>query len=132
MAIYPIIKGQKPSEQNFIPPRASASKPSTAEAPAAEAPAPDNGGGDLIDFGQDDAPAPVPAENPAVAAQAAKKDNMHSSEIRHMLEDTGKPAPDGPLIDFAKDLKKDLPPAKADLKRSETGDSNDVFFDVES
>jgi hypothetical protein len=45
-----------------------------------------------------------------------------------MLNATGHKAPDGPLMDFAADMKHDLPK----LKRSETQESHDVFFDVES
>ncbi|KAI1843354.1 hypothetical protein JX265_007829 [Neoarthrinium moseri] len=129
MAIYPIIPGQKPSDRNFIPPHASAGNPATAGKPAAaDAPA------DLIDFSHGDQPAaPVPAENPAVAAAAKTEPSKDSTEIRHMLGTTGQKAPDGPLIDFTADMKKDLPKTQpAELKRSETEESNDVFFDVES
>ncbi|ORY66148.1 uncharacterized protein BCR38DRAFT_173840 [Pseudomassariella vexata] len=126
MAIYPIIQGQKPSERHFVPLKSPAATPSIAEHPA-----PQEAPGDLIDFCQDTAPPPppVPAENSMVAVQAEKRDSKHSSEIHNMLRSTGK-APEGPLIDFTGDMKKDLP--NAGLKRSETAESNDAFFDTTS
>lgn len=138
MAIYPIIDGQKPSQRNMIPPHASAGNPSTAGQPASEdatsaaaakspavAPTASQNG---------TAAAPVPAEKAAVAAQAENSDSKHSSTIRHMLEGTGQQKPEGPLIDFTTDMKKELPKEgkPADLKRSETEESHDEFFDVES
>lgn len=132
MAIYPILPGQKFSDRNVIPPHTehatSASKPATKET-----------SNDLIDFGpsEDPAPAvaPVPAENPAVAAAAQNHAGKSSTEIRQLLSSTGQKAPEGPLIDFTTDMKHDLPktqPAQAPLKRSETEESNDAFFDAES
>lgn len=78
---------------------------------------------DLIDFGQNDAPA-------ALAAAPAKKD---SKDISGMLQATGREQ-EGPLIDFTGDMKKDLPPIKenpAGLKKGDTAESNDDFFDAE-
>ena len=54
------------------------------------------------------------------------------------MTSTGKPAPDGPLMNFTEDVKKDLPATTTvqrsvpELKRSETEESNDVFVDAES
>lgn len=56
-----------------------------------------------------------------------------------MLHSTGKEAPGGPLIDFGADLKKDLPSAenhgnnknKPIIRRSETEDTDDAFYDAE-
>lgn len=98
-------------QRNVIPPFGSPSKPAAK-----------NESADLIDFGDDTPAAPVPAGNPS-------KD---SAEIKHMLNATGHKAPDGPLIDFAADMKHDLPKAPGNLKRSGTQESNDVFFDVQS
>lgn len=134
MAIYPIIPGQKPSERNVIPPHAPTEHPTSASKPATE-----KASNDLIDFGPSEgsapAAAPVPAENPAVAAAAQNHSSNSSTEIRQLLANTGQKAPDGPLIDFTTDMKHDLPktqPAQAPLKRSETEESNDQFFDAES
>lgn len=96
LSIYPIVAGQTYSGATSIPPPASSPKLAkksinhAAEKPKEE----DN----LIDFGNDDAPAPA-AKSP--------------DEIERMLAATGKPA-EGPLLDFAQDMKKDLP-ADGDL-----------------
>ncbi|RYP07105.1 hypothetical protein DL764_002737 [Monosporascus ibericus] len=126
MNIYPIVPGQKVSERNFIPPRAHSSSPSTAGRPPAE-----DRKADRIDFSASEpgaAPAPVPASS------TGKK------EVSAMLQATGKGAEEGPLIDFASDMKKDLPPSSQQasqqpqnvpaVKRSETDGSNDAFFDA--
>jgi hypothetical protein len=134
MAIYPVIPGQKLPERNAIPPRTSTerSRPSTAKTPAPK-PASEPANNDLIDFGDSDTPAaPVPAENPAIAAAAEKESSKGSAEIRQMLNETGQKAPEGPLIDFTTDMKANLPKTHPELKRSSTQDSNDEFFDVES
>jgi hypothetical protein len=92
MNIFPIVKGQKPKQENAIPefvPKTEAPAP----APAAPAATKQD---DLIDFGQ--------SEEPAKEQQTPKQ----PSEIESMLASTGKPA-DGPLIDFTQELKKDLP-----------------------
>jgi oxysterol-binding protein-related protein 8 len=115
-AIYPVVKGQKASDKNAISLHSSVSKPSAQPAAKTE--------GDLIDFGSDD----KPAEKPAARSTEGKP----AGEIQNMLASTGKPAPEGPLIDFAQDLKKDLPASKGGLKRSDTAESNDEFFDTQS
>ena len=48
---------------------------------------------------------------------------------------TGKDANEGPLIDFASDMKKELPSknqnqGRNSVKRTETDSSNDAFFDA--
>ena len=78
----------------------------------------------MIDFGSD--------EKPAAKPLAKSNEGKPASEIQTLLESTGKPAPDGPLIDFAQDLKKDLPTSAGELKRSDTTESNDEFFDTQS
>ncbi|KAI0383762.1 hypothetical protein F5Y04DRAFT_249641 [Hypomontagnella monticulosa] len=118
MAIYPIIPGQDSKDWNLIPPSSPGGHTTTAEKPAAE-----GAMADLIDFGQNDASA-------ASAAAPAKKD---SKDISAMLQATGHEQ-EGSLIDFTSDMKKDLPPIKenpAGLKRGDTAESNDDFFDAE-
>lgn len=96
--------------------------PTTGKSPS------ENKGGDLVDFGQND---------DAVAPQAERPTTMEkqpSSDIPNLLEATGRKV-DGPLLDFTADLKRDLPSQKAagpaQIKRSDTEESNDAFFDAE-
>jgi hypothetical protein len=123
MAIFPILPGQV-SRERSIPPR----HVSTAQSDTAQKPLSDNKGGDLIDFGQNDASAPAQAERPS------KIEKHPSSDIPNLLESTGQKV-DGPLLDFTRDLKKDLPSEKAavpsSVKRADTEESNDNFFDAE-
>ncbi|KAM0341750.1 hypothetical protein ACHAPU_009883 [Fusarium lateritium] len=100
MAIHPIVKGQKPSQRNVIPPHSPSAKPAET---AAAAPVENHIDDNLMDF--DDTPAPAKTEQPAPAEPAPE-----ISEIQNMLSSTGKPA-EGPLLDFTSDLKKDLPPS---------------------
>lgn len=84
--IYPVLDAKTTSEITS----GQAQQP-----PATESKAPNagggGGGGDLIDFG-DDSSAPA----------------SQSNNVEGMLAQTGKPANEGPLLDF-KDMKKDLP-----------------------
>lgn len=83
LSIYPVVDGQKLNADLAIPPRKED----------------DGQEGDLIDISSSDAPAqPAGDKKP--------------TEIEHMLNSTGKPA-EGALIDFADDMKKDLPTADA-------------------
>lgn len=119
MAIYPILQGQVVNHREIPPHHVS---PSTTQKPA-----PANDGGDLIDFGQNDDPAPVKREPPT------KPEKHPSSDITNLLESTGQRV-NGPLLDFTSDLKKDLPSEKAKIpqrKRTNTEESNDAFFDAE-
>ncbi|KAJ2970468.1 hypothetical protein NUW58_g9687 [Xylaria curta] len=87
-----------------------------------------NNGGDLIDFGQNDDPLPAKTE-PSTKAQ----NHRPSADITNLLESTGQKA-NGPLLDFTEDLKKDLPDKAKEppgMKRADTEDSNDAFFDAE-
>jgi hypothetical protein len=104
MAIYPVVKGQKPSQQNVIPPHSPSAKPAeTATVQPVENHIDDN----LINF--DDTPAPANPEQPAKPEQPAPvKEAPKESEIQGLLSSTGKQA-NGPLLDFTNDLKKDLP-----------------------
>ncbi|KAI0468761.1 Oxysterol-binding protein [Xylaria cf. heliscus] len=112
-AIYPILEGQVANERAIPPLHVPPSN--TTQQPAPDA------GGDLIDFGQKDDPAPVKTEN-----------KRPSSDITNLLEATGQKA-NGPLLDFTSDLKRNLPAdkEKATIKRADTEDSNDAFFDAE-
>jgi hypothetical protein len=129
MAIYPILRGQKVNGPNVIPPRGSLTGANAQRSTQA-----DQQGDDLINFGQNDDPAP-PVSNPAGSSAGPgaepKIDPHHRStaEIQSMLSATGTPtAPGEPLIDFHQDLEKDLP--RADLKRGDTGESHDEFVDA--
>lgn len=131
LAIYPILKGQKPLTKNIIPPRGCVSGSSIQEP---HDPPPKDKGDDLIDFGQDDEapppaqrqpeskPQPEPEERPAI-------DPKHKSTagIQSMLSDTGSTKSGGSLIDFHDDMKKNLP---SSLKREDTTESNDEFVDA--
>jgi hypothetical protein len=83
LAIYPVLKGQQPSQKNSIPPRNSLSGISRSKEAANS-----DGVADLIDFGGDDA-----GSTPAV-------DTSHQGTAHKE---------DGPLLDFQEDMKKDLP-----------------------
>lgn len=116
LAIYPVLPGQKQSEKNYIPPR----KSSEILAPAAAAAtAPDNSD-DLIDFGQDDEPANL--QQPIQPTTQQKSDD----KIEQLLSATATDPPSGPLVDFQRDLQKNLP----SVKRTDTGESEDVFHDA--
>ncbi|KAI0102136.1 Oxysterol-binding protein [Nemania sp. FL0031] len=119
MAIYPILQGQV-ANHRMIPPHHVPSSTTTN-------PAPDNGG-DLIDFGQNDDPIPVETRS------SAKVERHSSSDITNLLESTGQKV-DGPLLDFTGDLKRNLPSEKTktpqQMKRADTDESNDAFFDAE-
>ncbi|TFB06022.1 Oxysterol-binding-like protein [Trichoderma ghanense] len=105
LAIYPILPGQTVDKGTSIPPPASSSKVAqqpvgpAAEKPLEPAVEEPKEGDSLIDFGNEETPAPA-AKSP--------------DEIERMLAATGKPA-DGPLIDFAQDMKKDLQADGGDL-----------------
>lgn len=120
LAIYPILQGQS-THHPVIPPQHT--RHNTAENPGKD------NGGDLIDFGQNEEPSPAKPEPPT------KIEKHPSSEITNLLESTGQKA-NGPLIDFTGDLKKDLPSEEAKIpnriKRADTEDSNDAFFDAET
>ena len=111
------MAGQKASHKNVIPPH----KPAT---PATEQPPKLASGGDLIDFGGDE-PNSAPAQPAQTAPVGAEKERSASKDIEGMLSQTGNPAPEGPLIDFASDMKKAVP----SLKRADTS-GDDEFHDA--
>ncbi|KAL1843759.1 hypothetical protein VTJ49DRAFT_140 [Mycothermus thermophilus] len=102
MAIYPIVKGQKHSQKNIIPPRSSISNPH-----AQPKVTHDDTGGDLIDL-SDDCPGPL--------------------TNGHYTEKTIKG--DGPLSDFHEDMKKDLP--TSGMKKADLTESDDEFVDAQA
>ncbi|RXG47801.1 hypothetical protein VDGE_04199 [Verticillium dahliae] len=134
LAIYPILPGQKASSENQIPPNKpaqtqpkateAATPPPVAEPTPAAAPvaAPQN---DLIDLSHSETAAPTTQPAAAAAATAPQATRHDSQDITGMLSNTGKPAADGPLIDFVSDLKKNVP----ELKRADT--SEDDFQDAQ-
>ena len=121
-----MLPGQTSKRDSIIPPipaRKSLDTPPAGAAGAAAAPAAADG--DLIDFGDDEASKPAatpPAESSAPAV------DQSSNQITELLSSTGKPAPVGPLMDFNKDLGKNLPT----IKRSDTSGSQDIFHDAEN
>lgn len=130
MAIYPVVRGQMANGANVIPPRASSVTGANAQCSTPV----DQQNDDLIDFGQNDDPAPPApklAESSAAPGAEPKIDPHHRStaDIQSMLSATGSPtAPGEPLIDFHQDLKKDLP--RTSLKRGDTEESHDEFVDA--
>lgn len=111
LAVTPILPGQKTTEKNEIPPRAS-SEPQREAAPAQQ----QAGHNDLIDLGQGQAPAQQIAPNDVEAqlASTATSNAQNSS-----------------LLDFQNDLEKDLPaPGPGHLNRAGTEESQDVFVDA--
>jgi hypothetical protein len=141
LAIYPILKGQKSSTVNAIPPRGSVSGPSShhiaTEKPPQDQPVAEKRD-DLIDFGQNDSSPPAPSQRetqPEITPDAKPEnrpaiDPSHKStaEIQSMLSETGSRAPGGPLIDFHQDMKTSLP---AGFKRADTAESSDEFVDAQ-
>jgi hypothetical protein len=98
--IYPVLDAKTTSEiTSAQTEQPLASEPKSSNAAGGGGGGGD-GGGDLIDFGSDSA---APA-NPSNDAAPAKRSN----DVEGMLAQTGKPASDGPLLDFT-DMKKDLP-----------------------
>ena len=95
MSIFPIVTGQTPDSTNPIPPRSTAATDDTSKSAPEGTPDSKEPQDDLIDFGQNEAPAEAPPP-------------QTPDEIEKMLAATGKPA-QGPLIDFAQDLRKDMP-----------------------
>ncbi|PHH63876.1 hypothetical protein CDD82_1824 [Ophiocordyceps australis] len=105
LSIYPIIEGQTLSQHNTIPRRHAENDSSVAAPVVATTVAPPStldGQESLIDFGSDVTPA------------QSHQQQQQSDVIKDMLSTTGKQA-DGPLIDFAQEMKRDLPQSKDEL-----------------
>ncbi|KAJ4419884.1 Oxysterol-binding protein OBPa [Gnomoniopsis sp. IMI 355080] len=117
LAIYPILAGQKSSSID-IPSRQAETKSAAAPDPAKSA------HDDLIDFGQDNTPAQPPQPQRPVAPLHSHVES--TGEISGLLQSTGKPAADGPLLDFHHDLQKTVP----DIRRSDTTGSTEAFVDA--
>ncbi|KAK1985347.1 oxysterol-binding protein [Colletotrichum cereale] len=136
LAIYPILPGQKASATTADP----LHRPSTAEAtapasqdPAAKAPVvqQQDGGNELIDFGDTPATASAAATSSVLIAEpstgapsVAQEQRSGSKDIESMLNKTGSKPAGGPLMDFTADLKRNVPP----LKRADT--SEESFYDA--
>ena len=117
MAIFPIVKGQKPDPTKVIPPPSS--DPAVAKQPQADH------SEDLIDFGQHDEPSndTMPPE-PGKAKENPTNSAEDGGEVEDMLRATGTPAPSGPLTDFHRDMKKSVP----ELNREDT---EGEFYDAQ-
>jgi oxysterol-binding protein-related protein 8 len=138
LAVTPILRGQKPTEKNPIPPphyrsgSYTSTKSPTTSAHPDHPPAPDN---DLIDFGQNDGSADshVPAN---LHASHAVNSNPQQQHLEQILRETSteRKAQDS-LIDFHDDLKRDLTTVdghSVSLKRHDTDTSSlDEFVDAE-
>lgn len=79
---------------------------------------------DLIDFGQDNHPAQSSQPERPVASPHSNVES--TGEISGLLKATGKPAENGPLLDFHHDVQQNLP----DIRRSDTTGSTDAFVDA--
>ncbi|KAH7027513.1 uncharacterized protein B0I36DRAFT_327258 [Microdochium trichocladiopsis] len=130
-SIYPILKGQTLANKQAAPqPTQHSENNSNHSQPS------DN----LIDFSESSGASATPPPQTAPAAAAPAQQKSGSQDISAMLQTTGKEAGEGPLIDFGADLKKDLPAAetkddgknKPIIRRSETEDTDDAFYDAES
>lgn len=106
LSIYPILQGQKANGGSTITSRPAEGQP--AESNAAPTPVPvTSTRDDLIDLGSDGAAVEsTQPQRPAVVANPAVES---TGEISGLLNSTGKPAADGPLLDFAHDLKQHEP-----------------------
>lgn len=129
MSIYPVIPGQRTSDWNIIPPGGHLHPHPQAAEKQAQASAPQGETQDLIDFGQNDTNTQAQTTHNAPASPPLNKTG--SKEIATILQSTGQKAEDGPLLDFTSDLMNDLPPAKGNLRKEDTADSNNTFFDAE-
>ena len=129
MAVAPILRGQKLTEKNIIPPLRHSSEQHSPFSVATTAKShPSTEENDLIDFGQNEGPA---AHFPA-DLKAAQTDNngQQEKDLEHTLRSAGisLPRPTDALIDFHEDLKRNIPV----LKRESTDGSIDEFVDAES
>ena len=153
LAITPILRGQKPSEKNPIPPPHQPSEPHASTLPPSTAtPIPPSQSqpqtqrseqSDLIDFGQHDgasnpSPKTGPHEPPDLLAAQTQNGGQQQKDLEAVLRATSN-VPDvedqgGSLNDFHEDIKRDLPVMGKGfgLTRhdTETGDS-DEFVDAE-
>jgi len=133
LAVTPILRGQKPTEKNPIPPPHTRSEsyrsthaPVKHQAPSLAAQS------DLIDFGHNENQ-PTQQTIPADLHAAQTQNNgQQQKELETTLKSTSSPQPQGPLIDFHDDIKKNLPDPGLGLKRQDTEtQSVDEFVDAE-
>lgn len=134
LAVTPILKGQKPTEKNEIPPQHALreSHPPSNSTPTPQI-QPPPAGDDLIDFGQT-ASTPVPASHFPADLKAAQTQNngQEQKDLEHTLRSTSTERDNKEsLIDFHEDLKENLPKADPILKREDTDTKSlDEFVDA--
>jgi hypothetical protein len=138
LAVTPILRGQSSTEKNPIPPPHTRSESSTiipkaaaSHPPPQQPPAAENG---LIDFGQNDGPAP--SHIPVDLHASQTNNGQQQRDLEQTLRATSRERNQGgSLIDFHDDLKRDLPGADGHveaLKRRDTETSDvDEFVDAE-
>jgi oxysterol-binding protein-related protein 8 len=123
-AIFPIVHGQKPDPRHAIPPRAASS--AVKSRPVEEK------ADDLIDFGAEDGHAEKdtkeqlqkPMEPTSLTNNSnSVKEKKEGNSIEDMLNSTGKPAPEGPLIDFHSEMKKAVPELEPSKSAQKVEDS---------
>jgi len=137
LAVTPILRGQLRIEKNPIPPPHTRSESSTTIPKITAShppPQPSDAENDLIDFGQNDSPAPqMPTD---LHAAQTNNNGQQQKNLEHTLRSTStERKAQGSLIDFHDDLKRDLPTMDghgAPLKRHDTDTSSlDEFVDAE-
>ncbi|KAN0122625.1 hypothetical protein V8E51_000951 [Hyaloscypha variabilis] len=136
LAVTPIVRGQKSTEKNPIPPphNRTGSYASTKSPTTATHPPPVGPESDLIDFGQSDGAAGshVPAN---LHASQAVNNNPQQQHLEQTLRETStERKAHGSLIDFHEDLRQNLPATgqSTSLKRHDTDTSSlDEFVDAE-
>jgi hypothetical protein len=133
LAVTPILRGQKATEKNPIPPPRTRSESYTSTKVLAKQPDPHPADeqGDLIDFGQNENHSPGTS---ADLQPAQMHNNGHpQQDLEATLRSTSQPPrTDSPLIDFHEDVKKSLPSSGLTLRRQDTDShSVDEFVDAQ-
>jgi len=132
LAVTPILRGQKQTEKNPIPPPHqrsesynSTSIPTNPQPPAEH--------GDLIDFGQNENHPVQPSIPADLHAAQTQNNGQLQKDLETTLKSTSSPQPKGPLLDFHDDLKNNISDIGKGLKRQDTDtQSVDEFVDAES
>ncbi|KAF4637045.1 hypothetical protein G7Y89_g1046 [Cudoniella acicularis] len=140
LAITPIIKGQKHTERNRIPPPhhrsgsyASTTSPTSPTAPQAPSHPPTVVENDLIDFSQNDGASAQPVIPADLHAAQTVNNSQQQKDMERTLQTTSI-ANEGSLIDFHDDLKASLPQVNhtVPLKRLDTDTQTlDEFVDAQ-
>lgn len=130
LTIYPVLKGQRVTDAQFVSPQESAGHPPTAGKPAAE----DN---------EKDVEHAVQVRKVSTTQESTRggsqdttpteTTNPANNDVEAMLKSTGQEPGKGPLMDFSKDLKEKLPAETDEAKSTKTAaSSTENFFDAES